>query len=131
MLITVTSYSQIWSFTGIFLLHKTRLIIANAPIAWGICCWMLRSSFNEGVTMVLTYLSLLQYEKNSFSFINISAVFIAVAVFPGRQKKIASIFEFPSFCLSPQWTVKSPDLVKHDYLISFKAASIPFLDKKR
>ena len=55
------------------------------------------------------------------------AVSVAVVVLPGGGIYIASVFDLPSFLLSPQWTV-SPNQVKCD-LMSFEASSISFRDK--
>ena len=57
-----------------------------------------------------------------------SAVSIAVAVFPGGGIYIASVFELPSFLISQQWTV-NPNCVKCD-LMSFEASSMSFRDRK-
>ena len=81
-MITVASYSRTLNFTGISSLHKTRFIVANAPHAWVIRRCMSRSSFNDGVKMVPRYLNLSVYEKNSNSLIIMSAVSVAVAIFP-------------------------------------------------
>ena len=56
-----------------------------------------------------------------------SAVSVAVAVFPGGGIYITSIFDLLSFLLSSQWTV-CPNRVKCD-LMSFEASSMSFCDK--
>ena len=62
---------------------------------------IMRSCIND-----LTHSLLQQYEKNPNSFIVISAVsVVVVVVVPGGGKYIASVFDLPSFLLSPQWTV--------------------------
>ena len=86
------------------------------------------SSFSDGVKIVQKYLmNLSQYEKNSDSLISMSAVSIVVAVFPGGGIYIASVFELPSFLISPQWTVNL-NQVKCD-LMSFEASSMSFCDR--
>ena len=52
---------------------------------------------------------------------------IVVAVFPGGGIYIASVFELPSFLISPQWTVNL-NQVKCD-MMSFEASSMPFCDR--
>mmetsp|Transcript_15345 Transcript_15345/g.17250 ORF Transcript_15345/g.17250 Transcript_15345/m.17250 type:complete len:111 (-) Transcript_15345:426-758(-) len=88
---------------------------------------MSKSSFNDGVKIVPRYLNVSVYEKNLNSLIIMSAVSVAVAVLPGGGIYIASVFDLPSFLLSPQWTV-SPNRVKCD-LMSFEASSMSFRDK--
>ena len=128
MLITVASYSRTLSLTGIVSLHRTRFIVAKAPLAWAIRRCISRSSFNDGVNIVPRYLNSSVYKKNSNSFIVISAVsVVVVVVVPGGGKYIASVFDLPSFLLSPQWTV-SPKRVKCD-LMSLEAFSMSFRDK--
>ena len=98
----MASYSRTLNFTGIASLHKTRLIVANAPHAWAIRRCMSRSSFNDGMKVVPRYLKLSVYVKYSNSLIIISAVSAVVAVFPGGGMYIASVFDLLSFLLSPQ-----------------------------
>ena len=76
MLITVALYSHTLNFTGISLLHNTRFIVAKAPFAWVMRRQISRSSFNDGLKVVPRYLYLSVYEKNLYSFIIMSAVYL-------------------------------------------------------
>ena len=53
--------------------------------------------FNDGVKIVPRYLNLSQC---SFSLIKISAVSVAVAIFPGGGKNIASVFMYYLYCMA-------------------------------
>ena len=58
--------------------------------------------FNDGVKIVPRYLNLSQC---SFSLIKISAVSVAVAIFPGGGKNIASVFM--CYCTYTVWQIVS------------------------